>query len=600
MANAFDLEAELAAGREEAKRTVERDGADAADALAAALASARKGPSPKAVGQLRRAIKTMDDGAAGAAAAARLCLKAIDAEPEFALAHQTLALAMERLGRLSTALLCYERAWKLDPSNADVYFNLGLLAWKLDLLETAEKFLRLHLKMAPQSKGGLINLAGLLRDTHKFADSIELLRAAIYADAEDVELWNSLGTTLLESGDPEQALTFYQEAIRLKPDYARAHYNMAFTLDLIGETQQALDHFREALSHNPSPADRVNMQHGMAHTLLANGELEEGWRLYENRLSPLYKSCVHFTVRAPFWSGEDPDAIRGKRLLLVGEQGLGDEVAHASALKDALEAVGPDGAVALVCERRLVDLFKRSFPDLALVDRHATVMHEGRQVRSVLKAEEDFKPDLWAPLGSLQRAFRPSVAHFPKLDAYLKPSEETLAAIKRKVDALPAGLRVGFTWKSKLMTGNRLKYFSPFEMWRPVLETAGCTFVSLQYGEVDEELARCASDFGVTIHQIDGLDLKDDLEGVGALGSLLDVSIGQHNASLSLTAACGGEIFLLAATRRPWTNFGGDRHLWSPKATVFAPRRFGDWAPPIRSIAETLTQRVREAGRGAA
>jgi tetratricopeptide (TPR) repeat protein len=597
---AFDLDAELAAGQETAKRRVERERENAAVSLAAALETSAKLPSAKAVGQLRRAMKTMDDGPAGAGKAARLCMKVVEAEPDFALGHHAMALALERLGRLSTALTFYERAWKLDPSDPEVYFNLGMLAWKLDMLEAAEKFLRLHMNMKPQSKSGLTNLAGLLRDTQKYADATELLRAAIYADAEDADLWNALGTTLLESGDPHQALTFYQEALRLNPDYARAHYNMAFALDLLGETKPAIEHFRTALDLNPAPADRVNMEHGMSHALLADGLLEEGWRLYENRLSPLYKSCVHFAVQTPYWSGEDPGAIRGKRLLLVGEQGLGDEIMHASALRDAFDAVGPDGAVALVCEGRLVELFARSFDQLEHVGRHATIFREGKQIRSVLDAETVFKPDLWAPLGSLQRAFRSSIDQFPALDAYLKPREETLARLKAQVDALPPGLRVGFTWKSKLMTGHRVKYFSPFEMWRPVLETPGCTFVSLQYGEVDEELARCARDYGVTIHQIDGLDLMNDLEGVGALGSLLDVSIGQHNASLALTAACGGEIYLLASTRRQWTNFGTDRHLWSPNATVFAPETFRDWAKPIGRIAGALSERAGKASRGAA
>ena len=603
MADAFNLETELAAGAEQAKRTVEKERENAARNLAAALEGAGKTSAPpaKVVGLLRRAVRIMDEGREGAAKGARLCMKALDAAPDFALANHAMALCLERLGRLSSALTFYERAWKLDPSDAEIYLNLGMVAWKLDMLEAAEKFLRLHNKMAPRSAAGVGNLAGLLRDMQKFEDSVELLRAAIYADADNAELWNSLGTTLLESGEPEQAITFYQEAARLVPEYARAHYNMAFALDLLGETETAITHFRKALSLEPKPEDKVTMEHGLSMALLSVGQMEEGWALYERRMHPLYKKRVLFAAEAPYWSGAEPEAVRGKRLLLVGEQGLGDEVMHVGALEEAFDLVGPDGAVGLVCEKRLTDIMARSFPRLEFVGRHATIFKEGVQIRGLLDAESEFQPDFWAPLGSLQRALRPGPESFPEdAGAYLTPDPDRVEALRRQVEALPEGLRIGFTWKSKLMKGNRTKYFSPFELWRPVLETPGCTFVCLQYGDVDDELARCARDFGVTIHRIDDLDLMNDLEGVGVLGSLLDVSIGQHNTSLSLAAAYGGETWILSPGRTQWTMFGTDRLPWSPGSSLFKPDAFRDFADPVGQIAQALQARTAKAGRGAA
>ncbi len=595
MTAAINLDAELAAEAEAPLRQVERERTGAGAALESALSSGGGKAAPaKAVGLVRRAVKLMDKDQDGARKAGQLCLKAIEAAPDFALAYQGMALALERLGRLSAALSCYEEAYRRDPSNADLYLNLGMVAWKLDMLEAAEKFLRLHNQMAPGQIGGVANLAGLLRDRLKYEDSVELLRSAIYREPENPDLWNSLGTTLLESGDPDQALTFYREALRLNPDYARAHHNMAFAHDLLGDMDEAVTHFRQALALEPTAADRVTMEHGLSMALFARGELEEGWALYERRMHPLYAKRVEFVTKAPFWSGADPEEIRGKRLLLTGEQGLGDEVMHVAALEEAFELVGPDGAVGLVCERRLVDFFKRSFPGLEYVGRHATIFREGVQIRSLLDAEPTFKPDYWAPLGSLQRALRPNPDAFPSGEArrYLAPDPDRVESIRRQLAALPEGLRVGFCWKSKLMTGSRTKYFSPFEMWKPVLQTPGCTFVSLQYGDVDEELARCARDFGVAIHQIEGLDLMDDLEGVAILASLTDVNIGQVNASLALGAACGAQSLLLSPSKAQWTTFGTGRLPWVPGSTLFAPETFRDWATPIRQIAGALSDRA--------
>ncbi len=599
----FNLDAELHADAEAPLRQVERERTGAASALQDALSGGKGKAAPaKAVGLIKRAVKIMDDGPEAARKAGQLCLKAMEAAPDFGLAYQGMALALERLGRLSAALTCYEEAYRRDPGNPDLYLNLGMVAWKLDMLEAAEKFLRLHNQMAPNAKGAVGNLAGLLRDRQKYEDSVELLRTAIYTDPENPDLWNSLGTTLLESGDPEQAVTFYSEALRLNPAYARGYHNLAFCLDLLGDTDEAIKNWRTSLDNNPPPADRVTIEHGMSLALFAKGELEEGWQKYERRMDPLYSKRVDFRTAAPFWDGSDPGAVKGKRLLLCGEQGLGDEIAMVAAIDEAFDLVGPDGAVALVCERRLVDLFARSFPKLEFVGAHATIFKEGIQIRSLLDAEPTFNPDVWAPLGSLQRAVRQSPADFPSGEArqVLKPDPDRIEAIKAQLDALPAGLRVGFCWKSKLMTGNRTKYFSPFEMWKPVLQTPGCTFVSLQYGDVDEELARCAKDFGVTIHQIEGLDLMEDLEGVGILGSLTDVMVGQVNASLTIGAAYGGQSLLLSPSKIQWTTFGTGRLPWMPGSTLYAPEAFRDWATPIGQIAGALAEKVANAERGAA
>jgi len=594
----LNLNAELNAEAEAPKRQVDRERTGAAAALQDALGD-RGGQSapPKVVGLIRRAVKMMDEGPEAARKAGQICLKAIEAAPDFGLAYQAMALALERLGRLSAAMTCYQEAYKHDPNNPDLYLNLGMVAWKLDMLEAAEKFLRLHNQMAPNAKGGAANIAGILRDQQKYEDSVELLRAAIYADPENADLWNSLGTTLLESGDPEQALTFYEEAKRLKPDYARAYHNLAFCFDLLGDIEGAIENFRKAITLNPTAVDKVTMEHGLSMALMAHGELEEGWALYERRLHPLYAKRVEFLAKAPFWSGAHPDEVRGKRLLLCGEQGLGDEVMQVAALEEAFELVGPDGAVGLVCEKRLVEFFKRSFPQLDYVGRHATIFHEGQQIRALQEAEPTFKPDFWAPLCSLQRAVRPTPDSFPgpEARAYLTPDPERVDAIKAQLDALPAGLRVGFCWKSKLMTGSRQKYFSPFEMWKPVLQTPGVTFVSLQYGDTAEELARCEKDFGVTIHRIEGLDLMDDLEGVAILASLTDVNVGQVNASLALGAACGAESLLLSPSKTQWTTFGAGRLPWVPGSTLFAPEKFRDWATPIGQIADALAERTASA-----
>lgn len=589
MAGLIDLDAELAAGAEAPKN--DAHGAirsNRKESLDKALeeSRAKKAIPPKVVSLMRRAVKTLD--AEGPAPAARLALKALDLAPDAALANNVMALCLERLGRLSKALEFYERAWKLDPNNPDIYQNLGMLAWKMNMLEAAEKFVRLFITMAPGHSFGPINLAGILRDQGRFSDAIELLRAEVYKTPEDPDLWNSLGTVLLESGDPDQAATFYSEALRLDEGFARAHHNLAYTLEMRGDLDGALSHFQKALENPPTQDDRITMEHGLSLATLAAGQLEEGWKRYAIRLDPAYKAGTIFQIKAgALWDGTDPSQLKGKTVLMIGEQGLGDEVMFGQIISDVIEAVGPEGEVRLAVEHRLVDLMARSFP-AAKVARHYTINRENRDFRFAPDLDKDNQLDLWFPMGTAGRAFRTRLGDFRKAP-FLAADETEVEAFRTQLAALGPAPKIGLLWKSLKMDTRRSKFFSAFDAWKPVFQVPGVDFVNLQYGSVEDELKLARQRFGVTVHQPEGIDLKDELGKVAALGKACDLVIGPMNATTNLTGAAGGTIWLLHSQRRYWAMMGSEESPWYQNTRSFGGLgRFGGWDETMAEVAEAL------------
>ncbi len=59
---------------------------------------------------------------------------------------------------------------------------------------------------------------------------------------------------LLIGGDLEQAAIRYREAIRIDPDYAKAHHNLALVLVRQGDLEQAAEHLEEAIRIDPGYA----------------------------------------------------------------------------------------------------------------------------------------------------------------------------------------------------------------------------------------------------------------------------------------------------------------------------------------------------------
>ncbi len=51
----------------------------------------------------------------------------------------------------------------------------------------------------------------------------------------------------------QDAIAHFQEAVRIKPDYANAHYNLGNALEQNGRVQDAITQYEEALRLNPSP-----------------------------------------------------------------------------------------------------------------------------------------------------------------------------------------------------------------------------------------------------------------------------------------------------------------------------------------------------------
>jgi hypothetical protein len=91
--------------------------------------------------------------------------------------------------------------------------------------------------------------------------------------------------------------------------------------------------------------------------------------------------------------------------------------------------------------------------------------------------------DLWSPIASLLAGFRRDVDRFPERSAFLAPDPERVAHWRRELAGYGEGPKVGVLWKSLKIDAGRVRYFSPFERWRPILTTPGVTFVNLQYGD---------------------------------------------------------------------------------------------------------------------
>jgi Flp pilus assembly protein TadD len=63
---------------------------------------------------------------------------------------------------------------------------------------------------------------------------------------------NTYGRALATNGRPDAAIPHFETALRLNPDFADAHLNLALALRQLGRTQEAASHYSEAVRLNPA------------------------------------------------------------------------------------------------------------------------------------------------------------------------------------------------------------------------------------------------------------------------------------------------------------------------------------------------------------
>ncbi|RYG86670.1 MAG: tetratricopeptide repeat protein [Alphaproteobacteria bacterium] len=515
---------------------------------------------------------------------AELALEALKLDEKLGLAWHLLAISREKSGQTTQAILAYEAAVKLLPDESAVAADLGRLAQRMGQLEIAEKLYLKHLATHPGHIEVTNNLATSQRDQGRYGDAIETLRSMIAFAPQEPMLWNTLGTVLSDKGDMGGSVVFFDEALRLDPAFTKALYNRANVRMALGDVHQSLADIAMALSQIEDPQERDTIRMAKAMTEMFAGNLVTGFEDYEARFSTHLPEAVSFVTKCPLLTLEDD--LLGRHVLVMGEQGLGDEVLFANVLPDLLAAIGPDGHMTLAVEHRLIPLMRRSFPGSTIV-AHRTARIDGRLTRMADGQNDDRVPDYWTPIGSLFRHFRTTQAAFPSTRNYLQPDPARVAYWKQELDNASSAPKVGVVWKSLRLEGMRLRYFAPFDLWRPVLSNPDVMFVNLQYGDVSEEI-EAAKAQGISFWTPPGINLKDDLDDLAALTCAMDLVIGPPNATSNIAAACGVPWWAFS-TPDDWQRFGTDRFPCYPSVRIFPIDGFGEWEGAMARVGDALT-----------
>jgi hypothetical protein len=340
-----------------------------------------------------------------------------------------------------------------------------------------------------------------------------------------------LGLTFGQTGEDLQAQSAFRAALLLQPAHAEAWNNFG----VLADCSAALRHAVRLAPH------RADYHTNLAHLLLADGELAEGFGEWEWRTPSPQRDFTQ-----PRWDGSP---YPGKTLLIHAEQGFGDCIQFCRYLPAAARRGG----------RMIVEMR----PPLAgLIGRL-----EG--VAEVIPWGATLPPfDLHLPLPSLARLFHGETIPSP----YLSADPVRVAAWQAKISA-PGQRRVGLVWAGNPQGADRRRSI-PFPAIAGLVQSVPeIAFFGLQRDAAQE----CAG-----LVQL-GHEIGDFDDLAAALASL-DLLISVDTAAAHLAGALGYATWVLLHRGHDWRWRGP----WYPRARLFRQETQGDWGSLLERVAGDL------------
>jgi len=162
-----------------------------------------------------------------------------------------LGLALKRSGNLPEAIIVYRKALEMDPNSAMAHNNLGKVLQESGNTLTALEEYRIALAIRPDFPEALYNLGNSLRQVGDLGQSAASLRRALELRPNYAQAIESLGYTLLMSGQFADAVASFKRIIDADSRNPNLHNAMGVALAEQGQTEQARAHFKAALDIDP-------------------------------------------------------------------------------------------------------------------------------------------------------------------------------------------------------------------------------------------------------------------------------------------------------------------------------------------------------------
>jgi tetratricopeptide (TPR) repeat protein len=173
-------------------------------------------------------------------------------------------------------------------NNASGYLNTGEYETALSLLNQALALNTTLFVTSGARQYALLDKSKIQIELKDYDGALETIDAALLAEESD-KLWYNKGYLLLQTGEYDQAVSAFDRAIKLTPDYSVALINRGNALMKLGKNQDAIDSFSAGLAADAQSNDltigfKAKTMKNIGDAYYALGKYQEAISSYQSSL----------------------------------------------------------------------------------------------------------------------------------------------------------------------------------------------------------------------------------------------------------------------------------------------------------------------------
>lgn len=414
-----------------------------------------------------------------------------------------------------------------------------------------------------------LNSLGLAYCTYviDYEKSLKCFRDALVLDPGNWLLWSNITHVYSLQGKHQEALDAAYNTIHTsRYEVFEPFYNAGVVLNHLGKMEEAIQNYRNALAINPNN-DHAQFNLGLA--LLRNGQLQEGWELYDYRFKT-GELTGKFKQRfiEDEWDGRK---FKKKTLLVYSEQGLGDFVMFCRFLPK-VQALG--GKVIVEAQEPIAELVRQNFKDIEVVSRENTN-----------NWPKPPKADYVISVNSLPRVLK--IHDFKQI-----PSEPYMKAkTKKKIKGPAKKFKIGLCWLGNSDHKRDSTRSFPVTTFEPLTQHPKVQCYSLAKGTYPHrKWPKGNVNLNEGIERLNMIDLGSEFNDYAELASViegLDLVVTVDTGLAHLCGAMGKPCWVLLGNETDWRWMDNSTTSpWYPSLKLI--RYKGSWANSIQEVIDAL------------
>lgn len=451
-------------------------------------------------------------------------------DPNNALAHYYFGTVLaETSDNPLVALKYLKKSFEIDPTKAEVAANIGKINIKLGNFVEAKQYLELSLSLNPDNADILNSLGVVYQELKEFNVALEIYKKSLKINNATSSTLNNIGNLYIELQDAEKALSYLNRALDVNPKSQSARNNLSLLQLLIRD-------------------------------------YKNGWKNYRHRNSVIQNE-------AQLSPDKLPNNIKGKKILVIKDQGIGDELFF---LRFMPQFRSKGVKIDYLPSKKLIPVLN----SVDIVDNILKNMPNKSEYFMCLSVG-----DLPYLLDHQDDSQNPAPLTLNVNDSAVKTVENIL----KEFGPPPY---IGLTWRAggivnNSRTGSYLKEIDLDSLCKSIENLPG-TIIAIQKNALHSEFDYISKQLNRPV--LDTSIYHDDLEKILALLKLIDVYITVSNTNVHLREGLNktSHVFVCSPPEWRWQE-NVTVSSWFPNSIIYRQSPDGSWANAISTLQKNLS-----------